>query len=216
MNDPSKPRRRGCWLYGCLITLALALIGVIAGFLILRHVVHQTVMSYTDTTPAKLPDLVITQPEIEAAQQRWKTFFEGLKGNQPLPPLTLTADDLNALIASTGTNALRDKLRVTIENNQLKGQVSFPLDRLQNGMLQGRYLNGTILFKVGLQDGVLTVRAESIEVKDQPLPGWLMSRIRAQNWAQNLMNDMNAVAVLQNLESIVVTNDALVVTPKNP
>jgi hypothetical protein len=215
MDTPPKPKGRGCFFYGCISSLVLVLVGALTLYLGARYMIKKTVASYTDTAPVQLPDLAITQAEIDAAQNRWTAFFDAVKTDKQLPPLVFTARDLNVLAATTGTNALQGRMVVSIDGDQIKAQASLPLGKVNAG-LHGRYLNGTLTLKIALEDGTLVVRPETIEVKDKPVPKWLMTKLRQQNWAQGFMNDMNAAQVIQNLEGIAVTNGMLVIKAKAP
>lgn len=216
MDKAPPSKGRGCFFYGCIISLVLLLVGGLATFLVARHFIKSMIATYTDSAPKPLPSLEVSQPEIEAVQARCTDFFAKLKTNQPLPPLALSAKEVNTLIAGTGKNAMKDKLRVEIDGNQIKGQMSIPLGQAKLGMLRGRYLNGEFTLKLTWQDGVLGLRPESVMVHGKPLPGWMMNKVRGQDLAQNLMNNIDAANLLQNLESIVVTNDTVVFKPREP
>jgi hypothetical protein len=213
MENPPPPKGRGCFFYGCITTLVLLLVGALTTYLGARYFIKKMIATYTDSAPALLPEAEVSTAKIEEVRQRWVAFFDGVKTDKPLPPFALTADDLNALIASTGANGLSNRLHVKIEGDRLKGQMSIPL---RQGMVRGRYLNGEFTLKVNWNDGALSVWPESITVRGKPLPAWLMGRIRQQNLARDMMNNMNAANTLQNLESVAVTNDAVVIQPKAP
>ncbi len=216
MSDPSKPKRHGCFFYGCLITVIVVIVGVVGTILGVRSFINKTIATYTDAAPTPLPAVQLSSAQIESARKRWDDFMAKVKAGQPASALVLSANDLNALIAATGTNGLKDKLVATIEGGQLTARASLPLDRLNWRLLRGRYLNGSIVFKVGLTNGALLVQTEAIRVKDRPLPAWLMTQLRAENWAPAFMNAPDAAAVEQRLAGIAVTNGALVVTPRQP
>ena len=69
-----------------------------------------------------------------------------------------------ALANNPDLRTLKDRLYLTIEGDQVKGQISVPLAELGSvpGMsgLKGRYLNGSATLKVSLNDGALDVRVE--------------------------------------------------------
>jgi len=116
----------------------------------------------------------------------------------------------------TCTNRLRGRLHVTIEGDELKGRLSLPLDAVNARVLKGRYLNGTATLKVKFEDGMLDVHTESLLVKGKPVPNALMSKIRQQNLARDAMSDLNTATLIQSLESVVVTNGTVTLTPKEP
>jgi hypothetical protein len=216
MSDQPTRKGRGCFYYGCIITLVVVVLGTVALYFGARYAIRSLVANYTDSAPEALPAVTVSDEQIADVQRRCAEFFETLKTTKAMPPLVLTADDLNLLVAASGTNRLRGRLHVTIEGDELKGRLSLPLDAVNARVLKGRYLNGTATLKVKLEDGMLDVRTESLLVKGKPVPNALMSKIRQQNLARDAMSDLNTATLIQSLESIVVTNGTVTVTAKEP
>ena len=131
--------------------------------------------------------------------------------------LELTGDDINAWIAtSPGGQSLTGRVYVTIEGDQLKGQVSLPMSQLGLPMFQGRYLNGAVTFKLSFRNGVLHLTAQEITVKGKPLPSIYMQQIRQTDLAQNTTNDPKTQAELERYEEIKIENGKLIIIPKKP
>jgi hypothetical protein len=210
-----KPRKklRGC-LWGCLITLVLLVVLALVAFLVLRGIWKSAIRDYTETAPVELPRVMVPEGTAQDLGERFRNFFETLRSSQSVQPLILTADDINRAIALTGTNQLRDRLFVTIEDGVVKGQVSVPLDTMNIAELRGRFINGTVTLKVDYNGGELRVWADSFQAHGKPAPEWLMKRIRDRNFAEGLLNNQQSYADLQNLETIVVTNGAIILVPK--
>ena len=73
----------------------------------------------------------MSQAEIDKLKQRFEAFQAAVREQRPTQPLTLTADDINALIASgPEQQALKGKFYVSLEGDQLKGEVSVPLQEV--------------------------------------------------------------------------------------
>jgi hypothetical protein len=138
-----------------------------------------------------------------------------VRSGRPTPPLTLNADEINAFI-QTDTNMarLKGKLYVTLEGNRLKGQVSVPLEELGLRIFKGRYLNGSGIFAVGLQKGILVVNADSLSVKGKPLPGVYMDKIRSQNLAEGINNNPKASVGLNHLQEVQISDGKMIIVPK--
>jgi hypothetical protein len=218
MTDPTDPAavkpRRGCLFYGCLGGTACLLIILIA-FLLGLYQLKKMLNFYTDTRPAPLPSVQMTQAEIDQLKQRIESFRDAVRSGHPTPPMSLTSDEINAFIQNDPNLArAKGKLFVTIEGDRLKGQVSLPLDDLGLSIFRGRYLNGTGTFAVSLQNGGLVVTAQSLVVKGKPLPGVYLDKIRSQNLAASLNNNTGASAGLNHLQDIRVSDGKLVLTPK--
>src|SRR5215468_5409734 len=123
-TDQQQPikRRRGCLFYGCLTSCILVLV-VLAG-LILGYL---KILNAFDTKPAALPTVDMSDADMQQVRQRVDTFRSDVRSAHPTQPLTLSANEINALIATDpNMKALKGKVYVAIEDNQVKGQVSVP------------------------------------------------------------------------------------------
>ena len=214
MNDATPKPRRGCFFYGC-ITGVVLLVMLLGALLLGLHYVKKVVNRYTDTKPMELPTVQMSQAEMAQVKQRFEAFQQAVREQHATKPLTLTADDINALIASgPDQQAWKGKVYVSLESDQLKGEVSVPLQEVGVGMLKGRYLNGSVSFNLSFRDGVLSITPQTIQVKGEPLPEVYLREIRKQNLAVALTNDPGAAAVLKGLEEIQVKEGKLVIAPK--
>ena len=214
MTDQTPKPRRGCFFYGCITSVVLLLI-LLGALLVGVHYVKKLVNRFTDTKPMELPTLDMSQAEIDKVKQRFEAFQQAVRGQQPTPPLSLTADDLNALIVSgPEQRTLKGKFFVSLEGDQLKSEVSLPLQDVGLKMLKGRYLNGSASFAVTFHNGVLVVTPQTILVKGKPLPEVYMKEIRKENLAAGLTKEPDAVAVLNGLGDIQVKEGKLILVPK--
>jgi len=209
----AKPRR-GCFFYGCL-SGTVCLVAILIAFLLGLYQLKRMLNFYTDTKPTPLPSVQMTPAETEQVRLRIESFQDAVGSGRPTPPLALSADEINAFIATDPNLArVKGKLYVTIEGKHLKGQVSLPLDELGLGIFRGRYLNGTGTFDVGLRNGALVVTAQTLVVKGKPLPGVYMDKIRSQNLAADLNNNTKASVALSHLQEIRVNDGNLILVPK--
>ncbi len=214
MTDPitttPAPKRRGCLFYGCLTAIVLLLLAGLMAFLAVRFV-RNKLDAYTDTQPMKLPKVEMTDTEFQNLQERVKSFGVTLDQGKPGEPLMLNEREINALIArSENAKAFADKVYVSVNGNEVKGQVSIPLSGL--GWLgNGRYLNGEAVFKVSLENGVLIVTAQSVKVKGSPLPESFMSQLRQENLAKDAYKDPKHAEAIRKFDSIQVEDNRVVV-----
>jgi len=214
VTDPSAKPRRGCFFYGCITGLVL-LVLVLGALMVGLHYVKKMINQYTDTKPMELPTLQMSQGEMDKVKQRFEAFQKAVREQRPTPPLELTADDINALIASgPDRQALKGKFYVSLEGDQLKGEVSMPLPEVGLSMFKGRYLNGSATFNLSFTNGALSVSPQTINVKGKPLPEMYMQQIRTENLAAKFATEPGAAAVLQGIEDIKVKEGKLVVVPK--
>ena len=216
-SQPAKARR-GCFFYGCitsLVLLVLLLGGLLLGVHVVKKKVAGLVNEYTDTKPMTLPTVQIPAADLDKLKKRWQAFEEAVRAQRPTAPLVLTADEINALIASgPDQKSFKGKFYVSFEDDQVKGELSLPLQELGWKMVKGRYLNGSGSFNVSLQNGVLLVAPKTIEVKGKPVPDMYLQGLRNQNFAQFLTNQPNATALLNGLQEVHVKEGKLVIVPK--
>jgi hypothetical protein len=205
------PRQRGCFFYGCIIASVLALlvailvaVGIYIGYQFLNRVVDQ----YTSTTPRELPKVEMPPEKRQALKDRVEAFGKAVDNGTPVEPLELTSDDLNALIEEEPD--LKGKIYVKIEGDEVKGQVSFPLEKLGLPMLKGRYLNGEADLKASLKDGVLIVTLDGIEVNGQRPPDQIMNDIRKQNLAKDAYKDAKNAERIRKIESLEVKDGKII------
>ena len=214
MTDQTVKPRRGCFFYGCITGLVLLVI-VLGALMVGLHYVKTLVNRYTDTKPMELPTVQMSQAEAAQVKERFESFQQAVRERRATKPLVLSADDINALITSGGEQqAWKGKVYVSLDGDQLKGEVSVPLQDVGLSMFAGRYLNGSATFNLSFRDGRLSVTPQTILAKGQPLPDVFMQQIRKQNLAVALTNDPSVAAVLKGLEEIQVKEGKLVVAPK--
>jgi len=220
-NAPTQPAkaRRGCFFYGCITSLVLLLvltIAIIAGVYYVKKKVSGLVANYTDSQPMTLPAVQMSKADLDKLKQRFDSFEAAVRDQKPTEPLVLTAEEINALIATAGdAQKFKGKVYITLDGDKVKGDLSLPLQDLAGlKMFKGRYLNGSGTFAVSLQNGVLFVAPQTITVKGQTVPDAYMQGIRSQNFAAGLTNDANAMAVLGRLQEIQVKDGKVTVVPK--
>ena len=196
----------GCWVWGCLTVVLLGIIGAsVAGFFGYRFLNTQ-VAKFTSETPQELP-VVQYEPEAMAAlEKRFEGFKTNLKDGGQVDDLVLTAEDINAMISNN--EDLKGKVFVKIEDGQIKGDISFPLDNVP--LAGGRFLNASAAFDVSMENGVLIVTLADAEVKGEKLPAQFLDAMRSENWAKNLYDDAETAKQFRRIESVVVEDGKVV------
>ena len=117
-------------------------------------------------------------------------------------PLTLTADEVNALIAVAP--GLNGKVRAEIEGNEVRAWFSLPLEDLGFPQMRGRFLNGTSVLNLSIVEGELVVSPEAIRVRTGQLPEPMMARLRKLNLARLAFRDTRVARSLRKLSSVEV------------
>jgi hypothetical protein len=194
--------------YGCLIAGILALIMIIAvavGMFLLYRFTTRIVEQYTDTTPMALPQPNLDEDQLQALKQRVDDFKKAAEEGRDAT-LTLTGDELTALLQRN--EDFKDRFAVTVEGDELKGQVSLPFDFPGLGR---RYFNGSATFKGSLKDGVLIVTVDQAEVKGQPVPENVMEHLRKENLARDAYKNEENARVLRQLKSMEIKDGRITI-----
>jgi hypothetical protein len=205
------PRQHGCFFYGCIIATILALLMVIlvaVGTFFLYRFANRMVEEYTSTTPRELPKVDMLAETRQLLKDRVEAFQKAVEAGTATEPLVLTSDDLNALIDENPE--LKGKIYIKVEGDEIKGQVSIPLESLGLAMVRGRYLNGEADLKASLSDGVLIVTLDSIEVNGQRPPEEMMKGIRQQNLAKDAYKDEKSSNLIRKLESLEIKDGKII------
>jgi len=227
MNQVNRPagapgNRPGCLFYGCL---TLAILGLILGGALgigLYYGVqkfNQTVAEYTAATPIDLPTVILADAEYAALEERFTTFGADLRAGRATAPLLLSSDEVNALLnRSQAMQDWKGRIYVQMEGDELRGQVSLPLDPIAQGpilkRLQGRYLNGSARLGVGMESGRLAVRLVGMEVNDRVIPVEIMQRLSGINLADPAYDNPDTGSMLSRIREVEVNNGRLVITPR--
>lgn len=212
LDTPQK--KRGCWFYGCITLAVIALVGAILAFFAVRYGIKEVGRlkeQYTDTKPETIEKVTLPPDQMTNLLVRVSGFKDALdKQNAPVE-LVLTADEINALIATDPDfKTLAGNLYIMLEGDQVKGKVSYPLPDFGPLKLKGRYLNGLANLKVSLENGQLLVKLQDVEVKGKPLPETFMQELRKENLAKDATNDPETSKAIEKFDSIRVEDGKLI------
>jgi len=196
----------GCWAWGCLTVVLLGIIGTsVAGFFGYRYLNAQ-VAKYTSETPQELPVIEYDPDAMTALETRFEGFKTNLKDGGEVDDLVLTADDINAMISNN--KDLKGKVFVKIEDGQMKGDVSIPMDNVP--LAGGRFLNASAAFDVSMENGILIVTLADAEVKGEKVPAQVLDAMRNENLAKNLYDDAETAKTFRRIESVMVEDGKVV------
>ncbi len=211
---PRKPGR-GCLFYGGIAFGIISLVVVLMAYMGYRYA-KNLVDQFTDTQPMALPAVRLSEAEISRLRQRISVFSEAVdKGTAPAP-LTVTADEVNALLATDpGLGGLKGHAYVTLTDSNVQAQVSLPAGEFGFRPLRGRYINASGALTVAIKDGRLFVNISSLSAKGKPLPENFMRHIRPQNFAQKLDEDPNSQLALSKLQEIQIHEGSVTIVPKS-
>jgi hypothetical protein len=211
-NEPVTAKKGmgcGAWLgMGCLVVIVLCVSLLAIAYYGAKALVNKC----TDTAPMELAKISVSSADVQRVVLKVQEFGDALKAGTAVQPLILSAQDLNCLVSDINESG-EAGIRLAIENNKLKGQVSLPLEKMMPA-LKGRYLNGAALFSVSLADGRLLVFMDDLEVKGKKLPDAFMRDLRASNMAEDANKDPEFQDKIRFIESIRIEDNNVVIMPK--
>jgi hypothetical protein len=157
---------------------------------------------YSDISPDPLPEVTLSPGNRKNLYGRMAAFRTALETRRAAAPLTLTADELNALVAVAP--GLGGKVRTDIEGDKVRARFCLPLEDLGFPQMRGRFLNGTSVLNLSIVEGELVVSPREIEVRTGQLPEAVMARLRKANLARLAFRDTRVAKSLRRLRSVEV------------
>jgi hypothetical protein len=163
--EPPPPQKgMGCFAKGCLILIAFFILLGLAFIGGTFFAVRYLRTAYFPTTHVQLPTATATEQEQQVVRARWDSFEKAARTHQPAR-IEMTADDLNALIASEPK--LRGKAYVSIDKNVGRLQVSIPLDAVR--WLRGHYINAECAVQSSVSGDPRDARITSLLINGRSL-----------------------------------------------
>lgn len=205
-----------CFLYGCVTLVVLTILGGLIAFLVARNFASQVREKYTEPTAAALPTSSLPAGEIQTLITRVDEYVAKLRAGDPLGTLTLTQDEVNALLQNHPDlkEDFGSIVYLTLGDGSATGQMSLPLDWLP--MFGGRYFNGSATFDFEVSRGRPELYITGATVKGEEVPEQYMVGFGSENLAQTWQRDHEDVrTLLENIESVVIVSSTVVITPKN-
>jgi len=217
MTDQPTKTGRGCLFYGGIAATVLILL-IIAGAIVGLRQAKKMLGDFTDSAPRALPTVDVSPEQTAELRKRVENFRNDVRAARSPAPLSLSADEINKLIATDPDLApLKGTLYVAaIEGDHIKVQISAPLDQLGLPIFRGRYLNGDGTFTISLRGGLLYLKALEIFVRGKPIPENYMQVIHGQNLAKPLNENPRVSVALDKLKSIELKDGKLVIIPASP
>jgi hypothetical protein len=154
VEAPPPKQGLGCFARGCLTLLIFAIVLAIAGFAGMYWGLHRHSALFYGSywlaktrsiaeAPTPVPEFNASDQQIERVRERWQDFEQKARAGQAAE-IELSADDINALIATT--EGVRGKVFASIDGDQLRLQASVPI----GGLLRrpGYYFNGEVVVEL--------------------------------------------------------------------
>lgn len=211
MAEPNKGR--GCFFYGCLSVVAIVLVAIVAGVVGVRIAYTKGVERFTTTNSVAVAPVKLSTNQGEPVLKRLNDFTTDVKSGKAVEPIELTGDELDYVVRNSESGSkLRNSMHLMITNDQLRAQISLPLDMIGWEKLKGRYFNGDATFDARVENGVLTVDVKSAEMNGQALPAEVTAGMKNINW-QPQPHEASA-DLFRNLEKVEIKDGKMILVPK--
>lgn len=218
---PPLPQKSNSNVKGCLIGCAIVAVVGIVGTALIAFAVYkmgmETLNAFTESEPRPIPEVSMTEEESAAAKAKFDAFKEAVQsGESEQKEFSFTGQELNVMLRSNEESATLGKsVYLTIEDGEISGEVSLNLGELVPvGFLEGRYANGAATFSVSAENGRLFVFIEDFRVKGEPASPQIQQELRKTNLAEDAMSDPDLQKMMDNIETVSVEGDKLLVTLK--
>lgn len=208
---------------GCALLVVVIAIGAFMTKSFLESVVADAAKPWTGATPLELPAPSGTKAEADELMKRVNAFFNALQANKPAAPLELTGNEINLLfVYDPDLAGYSEKLRVSIEGEELSGTISLPLTNFADipllSSISDRYLNGTATFTVVIEQDDPKLFLKTLSVKGKALPDDLMESLTSSNILDdsepNGSFDESFKEFFKRVKSVTVKDSKLVIEPQ--
>ena len=176
-------------LIGCFGTLLVLIVSGLAIVVGGKYALDYALEEFADENPTAFSESTLDPEELAIVEEKFDSFFNGEGGDLTKKSLSMTSDELNHLVANTPEfSDIKDKVRFTIEGNQMKTQLSLPMDDFRKmypdipqGMLQGKYINADAVIEFRSSGKSVGAYVKSMTIKNKQVPSGLLSKIQDRN-----------------------------------
>jgi hypothetical protein len=203
---------RGCFFYGCVTLFVVVILGIAGIYFGIRYGIKYARDRYTASQPVAVAPVTLPATEGEAVVKRVDDFKKQIQSGTATNALVLTGEELDYWIRNSASAEFRDHMHVMITNDQVRAQLSMPLDALGPAW-QGRFLNGDANVGIGVRNGVVAFDLRGVTVGGNPVPPQILSGM-SQNMEWKVRpNDPNA-ALVTGFKDIEVKDGKIILHPK--
>jgi len=198
------PRRKGlgCFARGCLTLLIFVIVLAIACFAGMYWGFHRHSALFYGSywlaktrsiaeAPVPVPEFSGSDQQIQHVRERWQDFEQKTRAGQPAE-IELSADDINALIATT--EDARGKVFASIDGDQLRLQASVPIGEFLGR--RGYYFNGDVIIELKGVQSLDSPRFSRLTINGEQVPTDFLSwKYRSRKLGEYLAEQRNAYEV---------------------
>jgi hypothetical protein len=141
--------------------------------------------------PTPVPEFSGSDQQIQRVRERWQDFGQKTRAGQSAE-IELSADDINALIATT--EGVRGKVFASIDGDQLRLQASVPIGEFLGR--PGYYFNGDVIIELKGTQELDSPRFSRVTINGEQVPtDFLDWKYRSRHLREYLAEQRNAYDV---------------------
>jgi hypothetical protein len=205
---PQEKQGRGCFFYGCLTSIVLSILLVLAVYFAIRSVVH----SFTSDKPIALAVVSATPEQQADIRARAERFIAAFKAGESGVSFKISGDEFNQLLMSLPQlEKFKDVARVSFVGDRAVAVLSAPLTAFG---FSDRYVTGEASLKIGLQRGELVVHVLDFKTPLGETPPEALRELSSQNMAEQLMDNPDARIFIAKLATLEIKDGVLLLVTK--
>lgn len=189
---------------------------IIAASLVVPPIVQNTIESYTATAPMTIVKGEMPEADMDHLDEQVERFTDAIEDGKTPEPLILSGDDLNALLQKLWQDeGIPGEMALDIEDGRLRSHISIPLEPgFSIGPftpdVSGRYLNGTVTFRLSLTENNLNVKIERFIVNGKELPGWIVGAIEREIIDPEILQNEELREFTDKLDRVDINTNSIV------
>jgi hypothetical protein len=208
-----QPKKQGCFFYGCSTFIILSVVVLVGGYFAFRSGVDWIVDRYTTSTPTALPKVEVTGNQYVATQDKIQKFIEAMKTGVGPESITLTAKELNELVAGNQQfKEVAPYVYFDFNGDNVGGKLNLPLTDMG---FPGRYVSGEGYFTVSVENGFLQIFLNKLSVNGDSIPEAILGELKKTNLGAESAKKKETIELLKSIKSLTVSN-GIVKIVRNP
>jgi len=212
--EKEKKKSNGCLKaagIGCAAVVVLGIIGLIVAYYSAKKFALSMMDEYVSDAKKEVPHVVFTDEEKVATEAKFNSLKKMVEAKDSNEDIILTERELN-IYANTleMDEKYKNSFYIKIDNNRLVAIFSVPMDDIA----EGKFLNGEATLDASVLNGSPSLYLDSVKLKGEEATGVIIDSLKTQNLAENVAKDNpDLYKKLQNIESLKIENNSLIIIP---
>ena len=215
MPKQPKKKKMPAWLKWLAIVvgsfLVLVLILALIGWMIFCNLRN----AWTLKEREPLPEVIVTKEDASRLSPTYRKIKQAFSGKATgETTVVLESDDLDKFVsvANEGRH-VKEVARFRLEGDKVIVKTDVNLDRFP--MFKGRYLSGDFSWDVSMDDKAWHFHLDSVKVKDNNMPRWMIDRINEKvKSKEDMLRNQLAPEWTHRLKSLTVKDGKLTMVIK--